>query len=385
MLIPYNTDAPLYYRPIGTIGLIAANVCAYIATCRSPFEAAKDLIEPFVLHHDVIAPPQWLTSNFIHADLFHLLGNMMFLWVFGLVVEGKLGWWRFVPAYLAVGVVQCAAEQIIALAINAPGVSLGASAAIYGLMGMALIWAPKNEIYCLWIWRIGIAVSYFEVSIQLMAVFFVGIDFLTSLAIGFRLSTPVLHLMGLVPGIVLGILLLKLKIVDGEGWDLFSLIAGNEGTPRSDPVDEPASQAESDEQRLLVARKLFNEHLTVGDCTAALALHKNMEARLPQWRLNEPMQQQLIALLLSRNDTKTARPLLADYIKRFPAEAPAMRVALAEMVLREENRPGKAIAILSHIPQGALSGELERQRAALHKEACARRDDGEMELVGDET
>lgn len=383
MLIPYNTDAPLYHRPFGTVAVIAANVIAYIATCRTPFAAAADLVEPYVLHHDAIVPLQWITSNFLHADLMHLLGNMVFLWVFGLVVEGKLGWVGFLSAYLSIAIVQCAAEQAIAVAIGADGYSLGASAAIYGLMGMSLIWAPKNEIYCIWMWHIAAPVSYVEISILVMSALFAGIDFAVTLLIGFQLATPVLHLMGLVPGMVLGTVLLKTNIVDGEGWDIFSVIAGRTGASSVDAA-EPSSPAEDDEQRLIVAKKVMGEQLTIGDCDAALALHQRMSARLPQWRLNEPMQQQLIALLLSRGDTKHARPLLVDYIKRFPAEAPAMRVMLAEVVLREDSRPGQAMAILSHIPPGALLGDMERRRSALHKKALARRDEGELEIATDD-
>jgi membrane associated rhomboid family serine protease len=380
MFIPYTTDAPLYHRPIGTIATIAANFVAFIATSRSPFEVDPNLIEPYVLHHDAIVPLQWVTSNFLHIDLMHLLGNMLFLWVFGLVVEGKLGWWRFVPLYVAIGTIQCAAEQFIAVAVNAGGFSLGASSAIYGLMGLSLIWAPTNEIYCVW-WGRFSGLSHFEVSIQLMCVLFAGVDFLLAWSIGFRLATPVYHLMGLVPGLILGVVLLKLHVVDGEGWDIFSIIAGREGAVKVDL--EETSPGEDDAQRLIVAKRLMNEHLTVGNCEAALELHLRMAARLSEWRLTEPMQQQLIALMLTRGETKVAKPLLADYIKRFPGEAAPMRVALAELVLREESRPGQAIAILSHIPPGALSGELERRRNEIHKEAYARRDAGEIEVLGD--
>jgi hypothetical protein len=193
--------------------------------------------------------------------------------------------------------------------------------------------------------------------------------------------------MGLVPGVALGTVLVKLDAVDCEGWDLFSIIAGREGTRRAVEKDkaEETSSAEQDEQRIIVAKKLLGEHPAVGDCDAALELHRRMSAKSPQWKLSEPMLQQLIALLLSRGDTMHVRPLLVDYIKRFPDHAAPMRVALAEIVLREESRPGQAIAILSHISPGRLSSELERQRATIHKEACQRRDEGELELLGDES
>ena len=50
---------------------------------------------------DGIHPLQWLTNIFLHAGFFHLVGNMIFLWTFGFVVEGKLGWLPFTALYLA--------------------------------------------------------------------------------------------------------------------------------------------------------------------------------------------------------------------------------------------------------------------------------------------
>ena len=93
-------------------------------------------------------PLQWVTSPFLHADLMHLIGNMIFLWAFGLVIEGKLGWLRFAALYLGMGVAQSAFEQVCTLGFGEGG-SLGASAIIYGLMVMAMVWAPRNEMSCL--------------------------------------------------------------------------------------------------------------------------------------------------------------------------------------------------------------------------------------------
>src|SRR5688500_1721165 len=98
MIIPYNTDAPLYHRPFATIGLIAANTLAFVALLGHPNVESWMLALGQGLH-----PLQWITSLFLHDGLMHLLGNMFFLWVFGLVIEGKLGWWRFLLVYLGLG------------------------------------------------------------------------------------------------------------------------------------------------------------------------------------------------------------------------------------------------------------------------------------------
>ena len=86
-LIPYGTNAPIYHWPIATVGLIVINVVVFALSIASP-----ESVEPFILAFgDGFHPVQWITSNFLHADIFHLIGNMLFLWAFGIIVEGKLG------------------------------------------------------------------------------------------------------------------------------------------------------------------------------------------------------------------------------------------------------------------------------------------------------
>ena len=142
MFIPIGTDAPLYFFPYATIASIVVN-CVAFGVC---WTAGPGAVEPWILAHgDGLHPLQWVTSIFLHADPIHLLGNMFFLWIFGLIIEGKIGWFKFLAIYLGIGVGQCALEQLIMSSHGSYG-SLGASAAISGLMAIAMIWAPQNEI-----------------------------------------------------------------------------------------------------------------------------------------------------------------------------------------------------------------------------------------------
>lgn len=117
MLIPYNTDAPIYHWPAGTVGLIAANVLSLGAIGTGWWPDPGDYA---LSYGRGIHPLQWLTSFFLHAGVLHLVGNMVFLWSFGLVVEGKLGWQKFVPLYLGLGVLQSALEQVALLHYTVP-------------------------------------------------------------------------------------------------------------------------------------------------------------------------------------------------------------------------------------------------------------------------
>ncbi len=112
-MIPLGTDAPIYHYPIVTVAIIVANVIAFAST-----GAGMDMeaVQPWTLSHgEGLQPIQWVTSHFIHGGFGHLIGNMIFLWGFGFLVEGKLGWWKFLLVYLGIGASQCVLEQTFML------------------------------------------------------------------------------------------------------------------------------------------------------------------------------------------------------------------------------------------------------------------------------
>src|SRR3954469_22086779 len=97
LIIPMGTDAPIYHWPRATVALMLLNVACFIAVPPSssadvePDEAgvlAQTNYEKYALTlGDGLHPVQWVTHNFLHTGVLHLLGNMLFLWTFGIVVE----------------------------------------------------------------------------------------------------------------------------------------------------------------------------------------------------------------------------------------------------------------------------------------------------------
>ena len=102
--------APIYHFPFATIGLIVVNAAAFGTTIAHEHPEEWMLAFGQGLH-----PVQWITSAFLHADIMHLVGNMIFLWAFGLVIEGKLGWWRFLIVYLGLAAFESAVVQLCML------------------------------------------------------------------------------------------------------------------------------------------------------------------------------------------------------------------------------------------------------------------------------
>ncbi|NQU29621.1 MAG: rhomboid family intramembrane serine protease [Anaerolineae bacterium] len=91
-----------------------------------------------------------LTSMFLHGGFFHLFGNMFGLWVFGRRVEDACGSWRFLAFYLLVGFGANLIYTLVNYQSDIP--VIGASGAVFGVMGAYLILYPKGRIRTLILW-----------------------------------------------------------------------------------------------------------------------------------------------------------------------------------------------------------------------------------------
>lgn len=419
MLIPLGTDAPLYHFPYATIGLIAVNVVCFAVT---GFGMDPDAVRPWLLHHGPgVSPWEWFTSAFAHAGWTHLIGNMLFLWTFGLVVEGKLGWRRFLPLYLMLtagcGLVedfvtqhhtkawrvrQIAAEEgepvsaeeaeMLAelLPDEAMGASLGASAIITGLLAISLVWAPKNEVQVLllFLYR-GVM---WELSILTMSLI-CGIMDLAQWLWDPQFSGPAAHLMGFVLGAGFGVVYLKQGWVDCENWDLFAVLAGRHGQSRDSgvavglhaaelktyaepvlpqPVDEneSAHQGGASRGKLL---KPINELIDRGDVlTAADEL---LELRMQYANLvpNEARTKKLALGLLQADAWDQAEIWLQEFVERYPEDNRWARIRLAQLLLRN-GRPKAALQQLKGMQtEGLNEGLLKVARKVLQQAQEMRR------------
>ncbi len=147
-----------------------------------------------------------LTSMFLHGGWFHLLGNMLYLWIFGDNVEDRLGRGRFLILYLAAGVVGSLA-QVWANPLAAEPV-IGASGAIAGVLGAYFVSFPRARVLTL------VPIIFFITFIEIPAFIFLFLWFITQWFSGFAsLGVPGnmvawwAHIGGFITGI-LGIIFL---------------------------------------------------------------------------------------------------------------------------------------------------------------------------------
>ncbi|MFN3159406.1 MAG: rhomboid family intramembrane serine protease [Rubinisphaera brasiliensis] len=404
-LIPISTDAPIYHWPYGTVALIVLNALAYLLL---PDAAAYAL-----QYGQGLQPYQWVTSNFVHSGLIHLLGNMFFLWGFGLIIEGKLGTPRYLAVYLLIGVLQCAFEQTAMLIAGVEGASMGASAAIYGLMVMCLLWAPRNELTVfVFAFFLRVIATTFEVSILKFAGFFIATELLFAALSGFQVGSAMLHLSGVAVGAAMGLLLLKKNWVDCEGWDLFSVMQNKHirlvsetgvtqtvesaasrrkrhrqvkpesGKKRKVKSPQPESEGELKEsrraRRMAKIRRLLDENQPL----AAVTEYEKGLQRWGEFALQAQDLERLAAGLYEQKAYEQAVEYHERYLDRFPDMSAEMRLRLATLYINFQSRPRAALRTLNPLEDMELSPSQREIRSNLEQKAEELIVDGVLELEG---
>ncbi|MBI3630046.1 MAG: rhomboid family intramembrane serine protease [Candidatus Rokubacteria bacterium] len=158
-MFPLKDDVPSQTTPFVTIGLITLNVLVFLYQWSLQFPQDPEAVrsaQAFVFEFGVTpcrltgrcagavdfpSPVATIfTSMFVHGGLFHVFGNMLYLWIFGDNVEDTLGHVRFLLFYLAAGVAAAVGQSLVNPASQVP--MIGASGAISGVLGAYLILFP---------------------------------------------------------------------------------------------------------------------------------------------------------------------------------------------------------------------------------------------------
>lgn len=197
-----------------TIGLIVANVVVFAITqLGSEDFTIAAVIElgyiPSTIYNYAERPPEltlvpdyatFITYAFLHSDIFHLGGNMLFLWVFGDNVEDALGHFRFLVFYLLCAAAGAFVHGIAIQASQAP--LIGASGAVAGVVSAYLVLHPKVKVWVLAFARIPLRLPAYIVlalwiAFQLVMFLWSGEDQVSWGA----------HVGGIVAGVVLVLIL----------------------------------------------------------------------------------------------------------------------------------------------------------------------------------
>ena len=220
-MIPLRDVIPSRTRPAITVGLIVINVAIYLFQVGLSERAQELFIYSFGVVPAYFTIGSIFSSLFVHGSLAHLLGNMLFLWIFGDNVEDRMGHLRYLFFYLACGFVAALSQVVLEPQSLVPMV--GASGAIAGVMGAYLVLYPRSRVLMLF----PFPVFLFE----LPAVAFLGFWFLVQFLNGIG-QLPVFqqdqisggvafwaHVMGFVMGLMLVLILKRPERTRVEWWD----------------------------------------------------------------------------------------------------------------------------------------------------------------------
>ena len=182
-MFPLYDDNPTRITPYFTYGLIGMNVLVFL----HEINLSNLQLEQFFQLYAVIPQEltinwsrEWttlFTSQFLHGGWWHLISNMVYLWVFGNNIEDRLGHFKYLLFYLTCGAIAALCQWFIGMYSAVP--SLGASGAISGVLGAYLIWFPQARITTL------IFLGFFITTINVPALVIIGIFFIQNLISGF--------------------------------------------------------------------------------------------------------------------------------------------------------------------------------------------------------
>jgi membrane associated rhomboid family serine protease len=147
MLFPIKVTQPSYSRPVVTVMLIVANVLVFLHEISLDSYSLNSFIAAYSLRPRFFQFQDIFSAMFLHANWLHLVGNMLFLWVFGENVEDILGHGKYLVFYLLCGMAAALLQVVSDPLSRVPMV--GASGAIAGVMGAYLIKFPHSRVVML--------------------------------------------------------------------------------------------------------------------------------------------------------------------------------------------------------------------------------------------
>ena len=301
----------------------------------------------------------FFTYQFLHGSMMHLLGNMLFLWVFGPNVEDRLGrigyFFFFLLGGAAAGVAHTLFEQTPVI---------GASGSISAVTGAYLVLFPRT--------RIKVFLMFIIIGmINIPAVWFIGFAIAKDLFMqglgGADGVARLAHIWGYLFGGGVSITLLATGLLEREAFDLFSLskqahrrrqfrsVTSKGADPwnktgRERPNAKQEKRSSKDEARLR-ARAQVTASLSAGKTEEAAGLYRSLLKADPDEVLAQNAQRDIANQLFAMGDYKQAAQAYERYQEKYKAdaEAPRMGLMLGLVLARYLREPARAGAIIREV------------------------------------
>jgi membrane associated rhomboid family serine protease len=349
IILPVRTESVIQRTPVANYLLLGLNLVMFLVLYEpltgKRTAAFKD--EYLAFHSDQPAVHEFFTYQFLHADLGHLIGNLICLWVFGNSVNGKLGHIPYLLFYLAGGVF---AAWGYALVHPAFFQLIGASGSIAAVTTAYLAWFPRSHVTVL-VWFFVFLHFY-----ELPATILIGLKIVVwdnLLAPRFGGPSQVAygaHLAGYLFGFLGGLILLWLRAVPRDQFDILALwrrwyqrreFASAMADPsqaakarygavaRLDAPDERLRILEEEKRDRIQDRRVrLEEALESKDFTAATKWHAELTALDERQCMPERRQLEMARVLYAAGLHERAAAAFARFAECYPNSNESAQVNL---------------------------------------------------------
>ncbi len=181
-ILPVGVDYRAHRWPVVTFCLMGIctllfllGIGLYLAQSSPENQGYDPLLQHFGFIPNQAHPITWVTHMFLHAGLFHLLGNMIYLYLFGSVLEDTLGRGRFLAFFLIGGVLAAGVHSVLAGPVQANLPLVGASGAISACLGGFVLLYPRTQIefkYFFWIIVYAVSNEFYVASWIVISLWF---------------------------------------------------------------------------------------------------------------------------------------------------------------------------------------------------------------------
>jgi membrane associated rhomboid family serine protease len=312
--------------------LIAINIIAFFLTAAASGsgQTVRPWFEQFVLHPQRPHIWQYISYAFLHAGIWHIAGNMYFLYLFGNNVNDRLGNVGYLAFYLSGAVFSALGHSLLSAS---PVV--GASGAVAAVTGAYLVLFPQTLITVIYFF-------FFIGTINLPAIYFIGIKMIfidNILARGQAYVAYDAHLAGYAFGILLSMALLAAKLLPSTHFDLWAMLRqwnrrrkyrdavsnGYEpfvGSPSTKRKKIKIKQVEQDkpqpDQHIIQTKNEIISKIGLGDLPAAAEMYRKLLLENPNFVMSKQYQLDIANRLMSDSKFVPAAKAYELFIKNYP-------------------------------------------------------------------
>jgi membrane associated rhomboid family serine protease len=391
MIIPIRTDRPLRRTPYMNWALIAANFAVFLfQISKNPQDPGNsDFVAPLTLQAGDPHLWQYFTYAFLHANWLHIIGNMLFLYIFGNNINDRLGHLGYLAFYLA-GAVFAGIGYVL---FQRQGNVLGASGAVAAVTGAYLVLLPLSNITVFYFF-------FFIGVIEIASLWFILIFFMTDvlgeampqLLGGDVAVAHMAHISGTLFGAAVCSILLATRLLPRDKFDMVALaqrwnrrrtyrdmVAGGYNPfgyagPASFRADAPPKPPDAATQRLMDLRSRISQAAAAHDMPAAADLYRELIGLDSNQVMARNVQLDIANYLASQRSYAEAAAAYEQFLRFYPNYDQIEQVDLILGVIysRHLNRPQRAKeCLLRAIARLHFSREIELAKAELaHVEAA---------------